>query len=38
MAFSADGNRLAVRTAVGAIVVYDLNQLRAELAEWHMGW
>jgi WD40 repeat protein/tRNA A-37 threonylcarbamoyl transferase component Bud32 len=38
MAFSADGNRLAVRTAVGAVVVYDLNQLRAELSDWRMSF
>jgi WD40 repeat protein len=38
MAFSADGSRLALRTAIGSVVVYDLDLLRAELAEWGMGW
>jgi eukaryotic-like serine/threonine-protein kinase len=38
MAFSADGSRLALRTAIGSVVVYDLDHLRAELAEWGMGW
>jgi hypothetical protein len=38
MAFSADGNRLAIRTAIGSVVVYNFDQLRAELAEWGMGW
>lgn len=38
MAFSANGRRLAMRTAIGSVVIYDLDQLRAELGEWGIEW